>query len=105
MFAGERFLHLTGGTNKGRACRVLIDLFRKHHGSGLQTATFGSTSNVAAMLEVVDRPFLAARSEGTPSNSRSRLDRRTRLSGVGPIGWTEGANRILDEASRTPGTP
>ena len=105
VFAGERFLHLTGGTDKGRACRVLIDLFRKHYGSGLQTAAFGSTSNEIAMLEVVDRPFLVARSEGTPNKSLSRLDRLTRLSGVGPIGWAEGTNRILDEASRMPGTP
>jgi mannosyl-3-phosphoglycerate phosphatase len=99
VVSGERFLHLTGGTDKGRACRTLIDLFRKQYGSGLQTAAVGSSSTDIAMLEVADRPFLVARSDGPPGKGLSRLERLTRLSGVGPAGWAEGINQLLDESS------
>jgi mannosyl-3-phosphoglycerate phosphatase len=105
VVAGLRFLHLTGGTDKGRACRALIDLFRKQHGSGLRTAAFGSTSTDIAMLKAADRPFLVARSDGPPGKTLLRLDRLTPLSGVGPAGWAEGINRLLDEASPAPAAP
>ncbi|MEW6681454.1 MAG: cation:proton antiporter [Nitrospirota bacterium] len=105
VVAGVRFLHLTGGTDKGRACRALIELFRKQCGSGFRTAAFGSTSTDIAMLKAVDRPFLVARSDGPPGKGLLRLERLTHLPGAGPSGWAEGINRLLNEASPTSATP
>jgi cell volume regulation protein A len=98
IVVGERFLHLAGGTDKGRACRVLIEEFRREHGSAVQTVAFGSVPNDVPMLAAVDRPFLVARPEGPTSKPLSRLDHLERLAGVGPAGFAEGIALLLEEA-------
>jgi cell volume regulation protein A len=104
ILAGERFLHLAGGTDKGRACRLLIEQFRNEHGPTLKTAAFGSTPSDAAILTAVDRPFLVARPDGLPSKPFSRLDGLTRLVGVGPTGFAEGIDLLLQDTPDEPAT-
>jgi mannosyl-3-phosphoglycerate phosphatase len=98
ILVGERFLHLAGGTDKGRACRVLIEQFRREHGSAFQAVAFGSAPSDVPMLAAVDRPFLVARPEGLTSRPLSRLDHLARLSGIGPAGFAEGIALLFEEA-------
>jgi hypothetical protein len=79
-----------------------IEMFQEQYDSGFQTAAFGNTSSDITMFEAADRPFLVARSDRSPSKGLSRLERLTRLSEVGPAGWAEGINRLLDESSDAP---
>ncbi|MGH7409879.1 MAG: HAD-IIB family hydrolase, partial [Candidatus Methylomirabilis sp.] len=90
---GGRFFHLVGGADKGRACRLLIELYRKEWGD-VSTAGIGDSLNDLSMLEVVDRPFLVERPEGGYAEGIA-LEDLTRLPGIGPTGWNQGVNRLL----------
>ena len=93
VIPGGRFFHLVGGTDKGRACRVLIDLYRKEWGS-VFTAAIGDSLNDLPMLEVVDWPFLVERPWGGHAEGIA-LEGLTRLQGIGPAGWAEGVDKLL----------
>ncbi len=95
VVSGGQFYHLVGGTDKGRACRVLIDFFRKEWGK-VVTAGIGDSLNDLPMLEVVDRPFLVERPGGGYADGIV-IEGVTRLQGIGPVGWTEGVRRLLAE--------
>jgi mannosyl-3-phosphoglycerate phosphatase len=97
VVSGGCLYHLVGGTDKGRACRVLIDLYRKEWGE-TATAGIGDSLNDLPMLEMVDRPFLVERPGGGYAEGIV-IEGVTRLQGVGPVGWTEGVRRLLAENS------
>jgi mannosyl-3-phosphoglycerate phosphatase len=61
---GGRFWHLLGENDKGRAVRILSELYRKAN-PGVVTGAVGDAPNDIAMLAAVDRPFLVARPDGT----------------------------------------
>ena len=97
VVAGGRLFHLIGGTDKGRACRVLIELYRKEWGK-VVTAGIGDSLNDLAMLEVVDRPFLVERPGGGYVDGVT-IKGLTRLEGIGPAGWQTGVQQFLQEMS------
>ncbi|MFQ5931059.1 MAG: HAD-IIB family hydrolase [Nitrospiraceae bacterium] len=95
---GGRFCHLTGNTDKGRACQFLIDCYRRQYGGGddLSTVAIGDSLNDLPMLAVVDRPILVEQPDGSYHPDVS-LPNLTRAPGVGPIGWNQA---ILDLMSQ-----
>jgi len=97
VIPGGRFFHLVGCTDKGKACRLLIELYRKEWGP-VSTAGIGDSLNDLPMLAIVDRPFLVERPEGGYAEGVA-LKSLMRLPGVGPTGWNEGVNRLLREFS------
>jgi mannosyl-3-phosphoglycerate phosphatase len=97
VVSGGKFYHLVGGTDKGRACRVLIDLFRKEWGK-VVTAGIGDSLNDLPMLEAVDRPFLVERPGGGHGDGLA-VHGLVRLQGIGPSGWQTGVQQILQETS------
>lgn len=96
VLSGSRFHHLVGGTDKGRACRLLIELYRKEWGD-VTTAGIGDGLNDWPMLQVVDRPFLVERPEGGYA-AGVVIEGLTRLRGIGPDGWQKGVSRLLEES-------
>lgn len=94
---GGRFHHLTGDSDKGRACRILIDGYRrraKDTGHDLFVAALGDSLNDLPMLALVDRPVLVRKPDG--SHDRAiRLPRLLRTQGIGPAGWNEAVLDIL----------
>ncbi len=101
VIPGSRFFHLVGGTDKGRGCRVLIDLYRKEWGA-VFTAAIGDSLNDLPMLEVVDWPFLVERPWGGHAEGIA-IEGLTRLQGIGPAGWAEGVNKLLMSSPFHPG--
>jgi mannosyl-3-phosphoglycerate phosphatase len=97
VVSGGQFYHLVGGTDKGRACRALIDLFRKEWGK-VVTAGIGDSLNDLPMLEMVDRPFLVERPGGGHVDGLA-VHGLVRLQGIGPSGWQAGVQQILEEMS------
>ena len=89
-----RFAHLVGGTHKGPACRVLLDLYRKHWGE-ITTAAFGDSLNDLPMLEQVDHPYLVEQ-RGGGYREGIAFKNLTRLEGVGPEGWAKGALQLIE---------
>lgn len=83
--SGGRFHHLMGPSDKGLACRHLIDFYRRRYGA-IMTVAIGDSLNDLPMLAAVDRPMLVQRADGTydPDVAFSSL---VRASGIGPVGW------------------
>ncbi len=97
VVSGGQLYHLVGSTDKGRACRVLTDLYRQEWGE-IATAGIGDSLNDMPMLECVDRPFLVERPEGGHEDGIV-IEGVTRLRGIGPVGWAEGIRQLLVENS------
>ena len=83
--AGGRFFTVTSAaTDKGRAVRLLTDLYRRAYGH-VPVLGLGDSPNDAPLLAAVDEPYLVQR----PDGSWAPLDvpGLRRVPGVGPAGW------------------
>jgi mannosyl-3-phosphoglycerate phosphatase len=91
---GGRFYHLTGKSNKGRAVRVLIQLYRKAH----QIEVFiglGDSENDLSLLQNVTIPILMAKPDGSfDATILRRMPGVTRAL-AGPVGWLQIVSTLL----------
>lgn len=86
---GGRFFHLMGDSDKGQACQLLIDCYRrrfKNDRGSLLIVGIGNSLNDLPMLAVVDRPVLVQRPDGSYAPEVS-LPNLIRAPGIGPVGW------------------
>ncbi len=83
--SGGRFHHLMGPSDKGLACRQLIEFYRRRCGA-LTTVAIGDSLNDLPMLASVDRPVLVQRADGT-YDPGVRLPNLVRAPGIGSLGW------------------
>lgn len=96
---GGRFHTVTGaGTDKGRAVRAISELYGRTYGREVKTVGLGDSANDLPMLEVVDRPFLVAREDGSWADLN--LPNLQCVAGRGPHGWIEATNLLLAEANK-----
>ena len=93
VISNGRFFHLVGGTDKGRACRVLIDCYRKEWGA-VSTAGIGDSPSDMPMLKVVDWPFLVERPGGGHAEG-FEVEGLTCVQGIGPAGWAVAVKKLL----------
>ncbi len=94
---GGRFYHLLGNADKGKACRLLLEAYRRQHGNGgadLLTAAVGDSLNDLPMLAVVDRPILVQRPDGS-HDADVNLPNLVLAPGIGPAGWNRGVLDLL----------
>ncbi|GMT47759.1 MAG: mannosyl-3-phosphoglycerate phosphatase [bacterium] len=84
-FTVGRHYHLMGESNKGKAVRILTELYRKEFGD-IRTIAMGDSPNDIPMLEAVDIPVLVQKPGGI-YDSRIVIPRLVRAEGVGPDGW------------------
>ena len=91
---GGRFYHLLGENDKGKATRILADLYRDKY-SQLITAGFGDAPNDRPMLAAVDRPYQVAKRDG--SHESFNVPGLTRLSLPGPSGFNKAVLDLLEE--------
>ncbi|HSK31166.1 MAG TPA: HAD-IIB family hydrolase [Candidatus Limnocylindria bacterium] len=97
---GDRFYHLTGGHSKRDAVLQLLDLHRRWYGDTYAIG-LGNSANDWPMLSAVDRPVLVKNPDGSwDATVLERLPDVERTAGVGPQGWREAIDRILDEVLR-----
>lgn len=97
---GGRFWHLTGQTDKGRALRVLLGLFRAR-GREPSTVGLGDAENDAPMLLAVDRPILVPRPDGRVDPAlRRRLPAADVAPAPGPAGWNRAVLAVLSDERR-----
>jgi mannosyl-3-phosphoglycerate phosphatase len=94
--SGGRFDHLMGPSDKGLACRYLIDCYRRRYGA-ITTVAVGDSLNDLSMLAEVDRPMLVQRADGTYDPDIT-LPNLVRTQGVGPQGWNRAILSVLASA-------
>lgn len=90
---GDRYYHLMGPHDKGRAVRYLIRCYQRRaddDGQTLSTVAIGNSPNDLPMLAAVDKPILVQQGDGSyaPGFALSRL---TYAPAPGPTGW----NRVI----------
>jgi mannosyl-3-phosphoglycerate phosphatase len=98
---GGRFHHLLGREqDKGKAVRIVSDIFRRSSREELKVVGLGDSENDLAMLEQVDIPVLI------PRPGERYLDIRLpgliRANEEGAQGWNTVVQSLLDERSYTP---
>ncbi|MGD0230521.1 MAG: HAD-IIB family hydrolase [Syntrophorhabdales bacterium] len=96
---GREFLHLAGGSDKGKAVRIVSSLFTHARGSDLVFAALGDGPNDLAMLEAADRPIIIQRPDGS-YDPRLRGRGFIEAGGAGPDGWNRAVLKLLEETQR-----
>ncbi len=96
---GERFHHLVGNSDKGKACRILIDCYRRRNEGQpgpFVTVGVGDSANDLPLLAAVDRPILVQKPDGSYDPAVA-LPHLIKAPGIGPSGWN---SAILDCLNR-----
>lgn len=90
---GGRFTDIIQGNDKGKATRVLIDLFKREY---YPRRTFfiglGDSENDLPMLKLMDIPVLVQKANGSWCDSS--IKNLVRSTGIGPEGWKNSYNLI-----------
>ena len=95
---GGRFYHLTGKSNKGRAARMLMQLYRKAH----QIQVFiglGDSENDLSLLESVNVAVLMAKPDGTFDATVLQRMPSVRRALAGPAGWLQIVSALLRQGT------
>lgn len=87
------YWHLLGDNDKGKAVKILSEIFRARYGS-LRTVALGDSPNDLPMLENVDIPLAVQRPDGRhhPALSLPNLEK---VEGIGPHGWNSAMLALL----------
>ena len=102
--SGGQFHHLMGRTDKGRACRYLIECYRRQFSARahpLTTVALGDSENDLPMLAAVETPILIGRPDGSHEPAIDLLN-VTRVAGIGPVGWNTAIMDLLGVLSCGP---
>ncbi|MFC2049882.1 mannosyl-3-phosphoglycerate phosphatase [Chloroflexota bacterium] len=89
---GGRYYSIMGPNDKGKATKILIDLFKKKLGH-LKTVGIGDSPNDLPMLLAVDIPVLVR----GPGGGWEEVDipHLRRVEGIGPEGWARAVEEII----------
>ncbi len=93
LTTGGRLFHLTGGNDKGKAVKLLTQIYKSNWENDLLTIGLGDSLNDLSLLESVDIPVLIRKKDN--SYDRDILQELTiyKAPGIGPSGWSQS---ILD---------
>jgi mannosyl-3-phosphoglycerate phosphatase len=90
---GGRYTDITQGNDKGKATRILIDLFRrKYQPRRTIFVGLGDSENDLPMLKLMDIPVLVQKANGSWCDSK--IKNLVRSTGIGPKGWKNSFNLI-----------
>jgi len=95
--SGDRFYHLSYGSDKGKAVKKLLDLYRRVNPS-VRSVGLGNSANDLPFLLQVDRPILIRNPDRTwDSTITQNIAGIEKPLGIGPAGWREAVENILTE--------
>ena len=89
---GGRYYDVMGSNDKGKATRILIDLFKTKLG-GVETVGLGDSLNDLPLLAVVDLPVLVQKPEGRWEEMD--LPGLRRVKEIGPLGWRQAIEQLI----------
>jgi mannosyl-3-phosphoglycerate phosphatase len=95
---GGRFFDVTAGNDKGKAVRILLQLFRQKYAQEVIFFGIGDSLNDAPMLRHMDVPMLVQR----PDKAWSPLKMKNivKLPGIGPRGWKSAFDKVMETSER-----
>lgn len=89
---GGRYYDVIGPNDKGKAAKILIDLFRRKLGH-IKTVAIGDSLNDLPMLLAVDIPILVQKPGGVWEEIG--IAHLRKVEGVGPEGWARAVEEII----------
>lgn len=96
--SGGRFIHIVGDSDKGRAVKVLKDMYLKNTGGDVVTVAIGDNFNDIPMLLYADYPVAVKKGDGAYDRDVMREVRDViPAEGIGPAGFNESVIGILRE--------
>ena len=100
---GGRYFDVTAGNDKGKAVRILIDLYRKKLGDGTIFIGIGDSANDAPMLKLTDIAILVQKHDGSWAevDNSNNIPHVVKAKGIGPAGWENAFATIIKEAEQT----
>lgn len=98
VVTGGRFWHLFSGSDKGRAVRKLIALYRESFPrQRMRTVALGDSANDLPMFAAVDRAILLPqRREQFDEQVLAKMPKVHRASAPGPAGWNQAVLALLE---------
>jgi mannosyl-3-phosphoglycerate phosphatase len=94
---GERFFHLSRGSDKGKAASLLAAAYRRDGGSWL-TVGLGNSANDLALLLAVDRPILIRNPDRSWDSAITQsIPGIRKTMSIGAQGWAESVEKLLSE--------
>lgn len=89
---GGKFYEVYQGGDKGKAVKVLIELFKLNFG-GITSVGIGDNASDEQMLAAVELPILV---QGANNRwGKLKVKNLLRVKGVGPAGWSNAAKELL----------
>jgi len=94
---GGKFYEVYLGGDKGKAVKILVELFKLNFGD-VYTIGIGDSLNDVDMLSAVDLPILVQ----TIDNHWNSLKVKNlkRVTGIGPEGWAKAVSELLDNSNQ-----
>lgn len=100
---GARFIHLMGSNDKGKAVKILVDIFKRNQPeTKIITVGLGDSLNDLPMLEAVDRPFLVKKLSGN-YEKRIKVENLIYADGIGPVGWNKAVLSLFNTQKKDKG--
>ncbi len=92
--SGSLYHDVSGPNDKGKATRILIDLFNRKSGK-IRTIAIGDSPNDLPMLLSVDIPFLVQKPGGTWEDID--VPHLHRVEGIGSEGWAKAVEELIEQ--------
>ena len=89
---GGRFYTISGGSDKGKAVKILTELYKLNYGF-VFTIGVGDSDNDAPMLAAVNRPVLVQNQ--SLRWAKVKLPQAAYAKGIGPEGWSRAITEVI----------
>jgi len=89
---GGKYYSAMGGSDKGKATGILIELFRQKLGK-IESIGIGNSQNDVSLLKAVDIPVLVQKPESRWEEVD--LPNAYKVEGVGPQGWSKALHELI----------
>ncbi|AKG53377.1 mannosyl-3-phosphoglycerate phosphatase [Dehalogenimonas sp. WBC-2] len=89
---GGRFYTVSGGNDKGKAVKILTEIYKLNFGA-VMTFGIGDSENDAPMLAAVDRPMQVQNQ--SQRWVKLKVPQMAFIKGIGPEGWSRGIAELL----------
>ncbi|MGD8498549.1 MAG: HAD-IIB family hydrolase [Chromatiales bacterium] len=96
LLQGGRFVHVLGCADKAEAMRIVVARGTDRLGAKPIVLALGDSPNDVAMLRAADRAVVVSNPAG-PGIPVDALSGAVRTRSVGPAGWREAVEAVLDE--------
>ena len=90
---GGRFHHILGGNDKGKAVKILTNIYKSEFGD-IKTVGIGDSLNDLPMLQTVDIPIIVQKPSGSYEPG-IKLSNLVHADGIGPSGWNSSILKLF----------